>query len=314
MLIRNILEESVQKFGEVKAVKWLNRKEVLEKSYSEMMKNVISTRKGLLAEGFEGKHIALIGTSSVEWIESYLGIITGCATAVPLDAALPCEELIDLINRSDSEALFLSPKHRPYLEAFLANCPKLQKVWMLQEEVEDLPSGVYSINELRDMGKSAAEDASCPDAEAIATIIFTSGTTGKSKGVMLTQNNLASNVEAGQLSVSMTPASYGQKYEHFKPDIMLMVPMMIETVYKRLAAADPKSQGVLAEKSIRRKTADLIFTGGQHLDPYYIDRFCKYGVQILEGYGMSECSPVISNNTPENHKPGSIGRPLGEWR
>mgnify|MGYP000647666853 CR=1 FL=1 len=60
MLIRDILEESVQKFGEVKAVKWLNRKEVLERSYSEMMKNVISTRKGLLAEGFEGKHIALI--------------------------------------------------------------------------------------------------------------------------------------------------------------------------------------------------------------------------------------------------------------
>ena len=88
MLIRNILEESVQKFGEVKAVKWLNRKEVLEKSYSEMMKNVISTRKGLLAEGFEGKHIALIGTSSVEWIESYLGIITGCATAVRPDKSL----------------------------------------------------------------------------------------------------------------------------------------------------------------------------------------------------------------------------------
>ena len=105
MLIRNILEESVQKFGEVKAVKWLNRKEVLEKSYSEMMKNVISTRKGLLAEGFGGKHIALIGTSSVEWIESYLGIITGCATAVPLDAALPCEELIDLINRSISGSI-----------------------------------------------------------------------------------------------------------------------------------------------------------------------------------------------------------------
>ena len=93
MLIRDILEESVQKFGEVKAVKWLNRKEILERSYSEMMKNVISTRKGLLAEGFEGKHIALIGTSSIEWIESYLGIITGCTTAVPLDAALPAAPL-----------------------------------------------------------------------------------------------------------------------------------------------------------------------------------------------------------------------------
>ena len=119
-LRRNILEESVQKFGEVKAVKWLNRKEVLERSYSEMMKNVISTRKGLLAEDFAEKHIALIGTSSVEWMESYLGIITGCTTAVPLDAALPCEDLIDLLNRSDAAALFLSPKHRPYLEAFLA--------------------------------------------------------------------------------------------------------------------------------------------------------------------------------------------------
>ena len=344
MLIREILEESVQKFGEVKAVKWLNRKEVLERSYSEMLRNVISIRKGLLAEDFAGKHIALIGTSSVEWIESYLGIITGCTTAVPLDAALPCEELIDLINRSDSEALFLSPKHRPYLEAFLANCPKLQKVWMLQEEVEDVPSGVYSINELRNTGISASADASCPAAEDIATIIFTSGTTGKSKGVMLTQNNLASNVEAVKISaepgtamLSVLPIHHAfclvmdwlkgfsqgaticindsllhmvRNMSIFKPDIMLMVPMMIETIYKRLSAADPQiPKVVLAEKVFGGKL-QTIFTGGAHLDPYYIDRFAEYGVQILEGYGMSECSPVISNNTPENHKPGSIGRPL----
>ena len=121
MLVRDILEESVQKFGKVNAVKWLNRKEISERSYYEMMKNAVSVRKGLLAEGFEGKHIALIGTSSVEWIESYIGIITGCTTAVPLDAALPWEDLVELINRSDSAALFLSPKHRPYLQAFLEN-------------------------------------------------------------------------------------------------------------------------------------------------------------------------------------------------
>ena len=148
MLIRNILEESVRKFDEVKAVKWLKKKEIMERSYGELMENVVSTRKGLLAEGFEGKHIALIGTSSVEWMESYLGIITGCTTAVPLDAALPCEDLIDLLNRSDSAALFLSPKLRPYLDAFLGNCPKLQKVWMLQEEVEDAPAKVYGIGNL----------------------------------------------------------------------------------------------------------------------------------------------------------------------
>ena len=106
MLIRNILEESACKFGEVKAVRWLNKKEIMERSYRELMEHIVFTRKGLLAEGFEGKHIALIGTSSVEWMESYLGIITGCTTAVPLGAALPCEDLIDLLNRSDSVALF----------------------------------------------------------------------------------------------------------------------------------------------------------------------------------------------------------------
>ena len=320
------------------------KKEIMERSYGELMENVVSTRKGLLAEGFEGKHIALIGTSSVEWMESYLGIITGCTTAVPLDAALPCEDLIDLLNRSDSVALFLSPKLKPYLDAFLENCPKLQKVWMLQEEVEDAPAKVYGIGELRNAGKSASADSVCPDAEDIATIIFTSGTTGKSKGVMLTQNNLASNVEAvkitaepGTAVLSVLPIHHAfclvmdwlkgfslgatlcindsllhmvRNMSIFKPEIMLMVPMMIETIYKRLAAADPSiPKTVLAEKVFGGKLR-IIFTGGAHLDPYYIDRFAEYGVEVLEGYGMSECSPVISNNTLENNKKGSIGKPL----
>ncbi|MDE7366949.1 MAG: acyl-CoA thioester hydrolase, partial [Lachnospiraceae bacterium] len=88
MLIRDILEESEKKFSEMKAVKWLKKKEIFERSYSELMGNAAAIRKGLLAEGFKGKHIALIGTSSVEWIESYLGIITGKTVAVPLDAGL----------------------------------------------------------------------------------------------------------------------------------------------------------------------------------------------------------------------------------
>ena len=71
---------------------------------------------------------------------------------------------------------------------------------MLQEEVEDAPAKVYGIGELRNAGKSTSADSVCPDAEDIATIIFTSGTTGKSKGVMLTQKNLASNVEAVKIS------------------------------------------------------------------------------------------------------------------
>lgn len=344
MLIRDILEESENKYSEIKAVKWLKKKEIYERSYRELMENVVKVRKGLLAEGFAGKHIALLGTSSVEWIESYLGIITGKSVAVPLDAGLPCEDLIDLINRSDSEALFLSPKNLTLLGEITAQCPNLKKIWILQEELEASEEKTESLAALMAVSQQSDTDADRPEPEDVATIIFTSGTTGKSKGVMLTQNNLATNViavnytrEPGTVMLSVLPIHHAfclvmdwlkgfslgatvcindsllhmvKNMGVFKPDVMLMVPLMLETIYKRLSAANP----LIPKKMVAAKAfggnLKIIFTGGAHLDPYYIDKFADYGVEVLEGYGMSECSPVISSNLPEDHKAGSIGRPL----
>ena len=130
MLIREILEKSVQNFGDIPAVKWLQKKDVLQRSYSELMDNIVSLRKGLAVNGYQGKHVALIGTSSVEWMESYLSIITGGAVAVPLDAALPAEDLFDLLRRSHAEALFLSPKHAALLPAVFDACAELKQVWV----------------------------------------------------------------------------------------------------------------------------------------------------------------------------------------
>lgn len=353
MLIRDILEESERKYSEIKAVKWLSKKEIRERSYHEMMENVTAVRKGLLTEGFQGKHIALIGTSCVEWIESYLGIITGNTVAVPLDAGLPGEDLADLINRSDSEALFLSPKNRQLLETLLAECPKLKKVWLLQDEESDGVSSadrsdgnekVSCLSALKSASGETSADSDKPDPEDIATIIFTSGTTGKSKGVMLTQSNLACNVisvdyraEPGTVVLSVLPIHHAfclvmdwlkgfslgatvcvndsllhmvKNMGVFKPDVMLMVPLMVETIYKRLSAAGPLMPKKLLAAKVFGGRLKTIFTGGAHLDPYYIDKFAEYGVDIFEGYGMSECSPVISSNTLENHRAGSVGRPL----
>lgn len=213
MLIRDILEESERKFSDMKAVKWLDKKEIFERSYHELMENVGAVRKGLLAEGFKGKHIALIGTSSVEWIESYLGIITGNTVAVPLDAGLPGEDLTELINRSDSEGLFLSPKCKTLLDKILEECPKLKKIWLMQEETpETSDKRTESLAELMAASQNNGIDSERPKPDHIATIIFTSGTTGKSKGVMLTQNNLAANVmavnytrEPGTVMLSVLP-------------------------------------------------------------------------------------------------------------
>lgn len=345
LLIRDILEESEKKYADIAAVKWLKKKEILERSYADLMSNVTAVRKGLLAEGFAGKHIALIGTSSVEWMECYLGIITGRTVAVPLDAGLPAEDQIDLINRSDAKALFLSPGNKALADTVLAECPKVEKIWILQEEpLETASEKVMTLSELKAASRNAEADSERPDPDDIATIIFTSGTTGKSKGVMLTQNNLASNVQAvdfttspGTAVLSVLPIHHAfclvmdwlkgfslgatlcindsmlhmvRNMGIFKPEIMLMVPMMIETIYKRLAAADPSVPKMALAAHVFGGNLKIIFTGGAHLDPFYIDQFAEYGVDVLEGYGMSECSPVISSNTAAVHKAGSIGKPL----
>jgi long-chain acyl-CoA synthetase len=345
MLIRNVLEESVKKYGALTAVKWLDKKEILERSYQDLWENVIAIRKGLAAEGFQNKHIALIGVSSVEWIESYLGVITGKTVAVPLDAGLPAEDLIELLNRSDSEALFLSPKGIGMLDSILAYCPKLQKIWLLQEEdVETEESRVSGLSELKQAGVQSADDVEAPNPEDISTIIFTSGTTGKSKGVMLTQNNLATNVEAvnytsdpGTVMLSVLPIHHAfclvmdwlkgfslgaqvcinDSFLHmirnigiFKPEVILMVPMMIETIYKKLASADPAIPKQMLAAQVFGGKLRIIFAGGAHLDPFYIEKLAEFGIDVFEGYGMSECSPVISSNLPDCHKAGSIGKPL----
>lgn len=345
MLIRDILEQSEEKFSGITAVKWLKKKEMFERSYRELMEEVASLRKGLLAQGFVGKHVALIGTSSVEWIESYLALVTGKTVAVPLDAGLPGEDLIDLINRSDSEALFLDPKHKPLLDAILAGCPKLRNVWLLQEdEAESADEKVRSLSSLKKASEESGADSGRPAPEDVATIIFTSGTTGKSKGVMLTQDNLAANVisvnftaEPGTVLLSVLPIHHAfclvmdwlkgfslgstvcindsllhmiKNMGVFKPEVMLMVPLMIETIYKRLSSADPAIPKKVLADNVFGGNLKIIFSGGAHLDPYYIDKFAEYGIEIHEGYGMSECSPVISSNTPGDSKAGSIGRPL----
>lgn len=345
MLIRDMLEESEEKYSEITAVKWLKKKEIFKRSYRELMENAAAVRKGLLSEGFQGKHIALIGASCVEWMESYLGIITGNTVAVPLDAGLPGEDLTDLINRSDAEALFLSPKNKALLDGIWTACPKLKKIWMLQEEEpESSEEGAASLASLKAAAQNCSEDSDRPAPDDVATIIFTSGTTGKSKGVMLTQNNLATNVEAvdftlapGSCVLSVLPIHHAfclvmdwlkgfclgatlcindsllhmvRNMSIFQPEVMLMVPLMIETIYKRLASADPAIPKKALAAHIFGGKLKLIFTGGAHLDPFYIEKFAEYGVDVLEGYGMSECSPVISNNTPQSHKAGSIGKPL----
>ncbi len=344
-IIISFLENSVRDYPDNPAIRWIEKKNIPEKTYREFNSDRLRVSHAFLERGFEGSHIALLGSGSYEWICAYFGIVGTKMTAVPLDPMLPVEELCDLIRRSDSEVLMISPKLKDHLDKILAECPALRLTVMLSDNAAGAGDGVISINELMD----GADDASLPaekrpGPDDVCTIIFTSGTTGKSKGVMLTQRNLYDDVDnvvvsfsPGTTMLSVLPVHHAyclvmdwmkgfslaatiyindsllhllRNIAMVEPQVLLMVPLMIETIYKRLKAAEGSKPKEEIAAEVFGKNIKRIFSGGAHLDPFYINALGEYGVQVCEGYGMSECSPTISTNGELGNKPGSVGKVL----
>ena len=348
-VIADLLESSVEKYPDYQAVCWLEKKQFCGKTYRELSETRNKVTSALLKNGFEGKHIAILGTSSYEWIASWLGIVSGKMTAVPLDPVLPAAELCDLINRSDSEALFVSPKTASIIETVKANCPAVKFFVMLSDKLSTEDPSVISFSDfLADGSGEPIPDDKRPQPEDISTIIFTSGTTSKPKGVMLTQRNLYEDVvnvivsfAPGTTMLSVLPIHHAyclvmdwlkgfssgaaiyindsllhmvKNIGIVKPQIILMVPLMIETIGKRLAAVDSTASKRDIAKQVLGENLEYIFSGGAHLDPSYIELFDGYGIKVCEGYGMSECSPTISTNGENGNRPGSVGKVLANMQ
>ncbi len=340
--IRELLDNCKRDYGSLVALKWPKGQEIAQRTYDELWESASLVRRGLKHEGMEKSHIAIIGHSSFDWISAFFGITSGNNAAVLMDPLLPDDELTDMLVRSDSRAVFLDESKKPLIDGIKKECPLVEKIYVLKDECDE----DYSDATLYDLKKSGenVEEPEYGSGDDLAMIIFTSGTTGKSKGVMLTQKNLISNVEAveyeacaGRVVLSVLPIHHAyclvmdylkclslgcvvcindsflhmvKNMQLFKPDVMLMVPMMIETIYKRLSGSAKLLPKKLVAAKVFGGNLTTVFSGGAHLDPFYIDKFKEYGVDIYQGYGMSECSPVISSNTPAANKPGSVGRIL----
>lgn len=343
-LIYEFMEDSARKYPDVDAIRWMNKKEVLSITYKDLLEAENQVRRGLIKEGYRDTHICIMGVTSPEWLEAYLGIVTGKNTAIPLDLAMPGDELYSLIDRADATGVFVDKSFKErYVEIF-DSCPQVKKIWFL----DGVPEGVRDdrvsdLAALIEAGKGSSEDI-LSDPDDIAMIIFTSGTTGKSKGVMLTQKNVADNVNeqivekgTGIPMLNVLPVHHAfclvmdwlrgfanaaiicindslmhlvRSMTIFNPVTTLMVPLMIETLYKRVKNADPSIPKKVLHDKIFGTNLIHIYSGGAHLDPFYVEKFAELGITILEGYGMSECSPCISANMPRAYKVGSVGKPL----
>ena len=351
--IRELLVKASEHYGAQDAVRYKAKREksggkketvVEAKTYRELREDSERFSAALKNMGEQGSHIAIVGDSSYPWIVSYYGTVNSGSVAVPLDANLPAEDLCELIDRADVTVLVYDKARAEMAEMAGEKCPKLKyriAVWQAQAG-ETMPEGTISFEALLEEQEPGFSYS--PKPEELATIMFTSGTTGKSKGVMLTHRNLAENAtaqdmgfEPGMVLLSVLPIHHAyclsmdilkgtsigsvicindsllrvlKNIKLFEPNIILMVPLMIETFAKKLEETDWLPAPIIKAK-VFGKQLHTICSGGAYLNPDYLKRFEKYGITILQGYGMTECSPVISSNLPKDKKDGSIGKAYG---
>lgn len=336
--IREILVQAEKKYGAEDAIRYKIAKDTIEaKSYTDLKRDSESFSRALEALKVRGSHVAVTGMTSYPWLVTYFGTVNSGTVCVPLDVSLPLDEMCELIDRADVSVLVVDEIRKDVMLAAKAKCPKLKYVISMQKEAED--GEALSFWQLL-----KTQEGSCsyePKPEDLATIMFTSGTTGKSKGVMLTHRNLAENatcldMKFPERTVILTVLPIHHAYclsmdilkglslgsiicindslirmakniKLFQPNVILMVPLMIETMAKKLedAAALPPE---IVKREVFGEQFHTICSGGAYMPPAMLDLFGKYGITILQGYGMTECSPVISTTVSWNIRKGSVGQ------
>lgn len=316
--------------------------EIQAKTYQELRQDTQKVSALLETLGERGSHIAIIGATSYSWVVSYFGIVNSGRVAVPLDALLPSEDICELIRRADVEILIFGGSKSAVAAAAKQACPQLRYLISMEESLSpkagDLKDLLFLWEELKKQQEGYSYEPAPTD---LATIMFTSGTTGKSKGVMLTHRNLAENATCldmgfahGTVVMSVLPIHHAyclsmdilktlslgsaicindslmrvaKNIKLFEPEMMLMVPLMIETLAKKLEET-AWIPAPLVKARVFGRQFKSICSGGAYLNPAYVETFAKYGITIYQGYGMTECSPVISSNYIGNMKAGSVGK------
>lgn len=336
--IREILVQAEQQFGNEDAVRYKVKKdEITAKSYTQLRQDSESFSNAIKALGEQGGHVAVTGATSYPWLVAYFGIVNGGNVAVPLDVSLPAEELCELIDRADATIFVVDELRKDVISIVKERCPKLKYLISMQKEEHD--TDILSFWQL--IKEHAGSFDYEPDPDSLCTIMFTSGTTGKSKGVMLTQRNMAENatcldmkIPARTVILSVLPIHHAyclsmdilkgislgsiicindslirvvKNIKLFEPNMILMVPLMIETIAKKLEESAWIPAPIVKNK-VFGKQFHTICSGGAYLNPAYIDLFAKYGITILQGYGMTECSPVISTTVSWDIRKDSVGQ------
>ncbi len=345
--------------------------EYTEFSYGQVRDDIRGLGTSLIRLGLKGSHIGIIGANCYEWAESYFAVTGGVGVVVPLDKELSDEELLNLVNMGEIKAVICcQDKYYDIFKRFRESSdnPLSIVIGVNKEEHEDPGNGLYSWNLLREDGRARVEagDISYLDARVrasdLASIVFTSGTTGVSKGVMLSHRNLCCDVLIAQTYLEVVPDDIffsvlpihhtyectctmiegmfmgasmafcrGLKYitkdmQMVHPTFLLAVPLIYEKFYNTIQKTLKKQKrdklvntifainnvtsrvGINIAKPIADKimaqfggAIDMFIAGGARVDPKVLAFFRSMGIPCLQGYGLTETSPMVALN-PDHWK------------
>ncbi len=335
--IKELMAGSEAMYGNNDYIRYkAGRDTIVAKTFTDIKHDSECFSRALNSLGIVGEHIALAGATSYAWMVAYFGIVNSASVAVTLGISLPADDFCELVNHSDAVALVIDGTRLDIVDAVRVQCPKVRYIISTQrEESED---DELSFAQLLEENEGSYDVDIRPD--MLSTIMYTSGTTGKSKGVMLSHRNLAENatfydpeIKSGTVILSVLPIHHAyclnsdflrglyhgvvicindslhrvaKNMKLFQPEMVSMVPIMIEAFAKKLESLSQLPPDVV-RKEVFGERLHVIWSGGAYMNPQYYDLFGKYGIRLFEGYGMTECAPVISTCASFLSKKGAVG-------
>ena len=361
----------VKSHGDKVCYKYFEQNKIVEMKYSEVYDLATQVAAAFSKLQLVGKRVAVIGDTSPQWICTYMGALASGTIIIPMDKELEVPQIEKFLEGVEAEAIVYSKSFNEKLVGTIENHPTLKHFIPIYSDGVEANDKIIPFTQLVEIGKENVNNGyvipATPDRESMCEMLFTSGTTGTSKCVMLCQKNIFSAVTAAcetvcfskdDVLVSVLPVhhtyelmcllaelAFGmttcindslrhvlKNFQRFKPTGLVLVPMFLQTMYKKIWAEAEKSgrdkklrTGIKLSNAlrtvgidVRRKlfksvldafggNLDHIICGGAKLSPDLIVGFEELGVSVFEGFGITECSPLVSVTPYYARKLGAIG-------